>query len=219
MTNTKAQFNATSAKAFRATMAKYDNARVDIAIEIQKRNDSCANYRGMIATNGDIIEKLDAVKDAETIALRQREIEDFQKRIDTANAELAEYKKAQESRLAEGYALVTDDLYNAYARYTVNAEDVDLRDALVVALDKFFNDNGVVSGGVTISALISTMGNKGNGYGGKNGEYKTGECIRAKSKSVFTKDFLLNLISIMKKVNALPAVKYAYVPMKLREKK
>lgn len=217
-TMTKAQFNVTSAKAFRATIAKYDDARVDIAMEIQRRNDRVASIRGMIATNGDRIEKLDAVKEAHKIADIEAESAKFSAEIDTLNAELSDYKKAQASRLAGGLALVTEDLYKAYSAYTVDAENGDLREALCLAVEKFLTDNGVVSGVMTVEALVSTMGNKGNGYGGKNGEYATGKCVRAKTKDTFTKDFLVNLISIMRSVNALPAKKYSYVPVKMRNK-
>lgn len=217
-TTSKAQFNVTSAKAFRATIAKYDSARVDIAQEIASRNDRVASLKGMIVTNNDRVAKLDPVKDAHKIADIQAETLKFEDRIATANAELDEYKKAQSARFADALALVTEELYKAYAEFTVDAENAEKREILSETLHHFFADNGVLSGQVTVDALIATMGNKGNGYSGKKGEYATGNCLKAKAIKTFKADFLLNLIHIMRKVNALPTAKYTYVPVKMRNK-
>lgn len=220
MANTKAQFNVKEAKQFRAIMAKYDDARLNISVEIAKRDDSVTSYKGMIVTDEDRILKLDAVKDAVKIADIRKEIEDFQTRIDTANEELKEYKKVESERLADAMALISDSMYTAYTEFTVNPEDVDLREKLRDEVRAFFTNNGAVSGDVTIDALMETaMGNSNNGYRGKKGEYKTGVCVKAVGKDTFKKTFLRNLTNIMKKANALPAQKYTYIPVKMRETK
>lgn len=216
MTNTnKAQFNATSAKAFRTTMAKWADAHGNINEKILSKQDFVKARRALIMSNQDAIDgKVTLV--GRTIDEVKAESVKFQAEIDRASAELAEYKKAQTDRTAPALALVADGIYQAYSAFIMDAEDADLYTAYANAVRKFFEDNGVISGDVTVQALCAKTGAD---RASARAEFKTGKTTKAMSKSKFKDLFIRSLCDIMRSVNALPEYKYQYVPQKDREQK
>src|SRR5574344_256643 len=75
------QFNATSAKSFRTTLAKWHNATFKIADEILAKNDRVKALRTLIDSNSKLIDKLN---NGESI-IGNKSITDLQSEIDTWN--------------------------------------------------------------------------------------------------------------------------------------
>lgn len=217
MTNTtnKAQFNVKEAKDFRATMAKWADAHGNIGEKILAKQDFVKARRALILSNEDAINGKTTLV-GKTIEEVRAESAKFQAEIDVATTELAEYKKAQSDRINPALALVVDDIYNAYSAFIMDAENADLYTAYAQTVSKFFTDNGVVSGDVTVQALCAKTGAD---RASARAEFKTGKTTKAMSKSKFKDLFVRSLCDIMRSVNALPEYKYAYVPQKDREKK
>ena len=216
MTKTnKAQFNVKEAKDFRATMAKWADAHGNINEKILSKQDFVKARRALILSNQDAIDGKTTLV-GRTIDEVKAENVKFEAEIDKASAELAEYKKAQSDRIAPAVALVTDAIYKAYSAFIMDAENAELYTAYATAVRKFFEDNGVVSGDVTVQALCAKTGAD---RASARYEFKNGTTTKAMTKSKFVDLFIRSLCDIMRSVNALPEYKYSYVPMKDREKK
>ena len=216
MANTnRAQFNVNEAKAFRATMAKWADAHGNINEKILAKQDFVKARLALIASNQDAIDGKSTLV-GKTVDEVKAESERFQAEIKKANDELAEYKKAQADRIAPAIALVTESMYKAYADFIMDAEDGEKYTVYAQAVTKFFTDNGVVSGDVTVQALCAKTGAD---RASARGEFKTGKTTKAMSKNKFQDLFIRSLCDIMRAVNALPEYKYAYIPLKDRKNK
>ena len=124
MTNTTIKngsmdFSVKTAKAFRDGLAMYHNATFEIADQILQVGETVKSLQTLISTNRDKVERIDK-GDTSVIGNRADlvdEIDTFTLKVETYKSQLAEYKKAQADRLDKGYALLTDELYNAYLDY------------------------------------------------------------------------------------------------------
>ena len=121
MTNTnieKMDFSVKSAKAFRDGLAMYHNAVFEIADQILQISDQRKAWATVKATNED---KLARLAKGESVlgdeATMKQEIVQAEEKIAQLNKDLAEFKSAQADRLDKGYALLTDELYEAYEAY------------------------------------------------------------------------------------------------------
>lgn len=206
LTNGKSQFNATSAKKFRETMAKWGNAQFDIAEEILRKSDRVKAHKIIIDSNNDRIAK---IKDGKpvignaTIESIEAENKKLMEDIAKENENLAEFKKAQDDRLKLGADLVTDALYKAY---TTSIKD-DADDALYDAIADFLTANGVEPRHTTVYTLVRKSG--GDKVNSARNKVKTGMQNGVQSKSVWTKIFLGAMYDTMG--DAIPKYKFTYV--------
>ena len=198
------QFNATSAKSFRTTLAKWHNATFKIADELLAKNDRVKALRTLIDSNNALIDKLN---NGESI-IANKSITDLQSEIDTWNASIksendaiAELRKAQSDRMSKAEELVSKDLYNAYVKSITDfSTDYNL------AIAQFLSDNGIEPCINTINTLIASVGKKTNSA---RNMCKTGKHNGTFSYNQWRKIFLGELCDIMG--DTLPIYKFAYV--------
>ena len=210
----KAQFNVKEAKEFRAIMGKYADACGAINTRIMQKQDFVNGRKSVIASNLDAIEgRVTSI--GKTVEELIAENNRLQSEIESASKELAEFKSAQSDRLNSALNLITEPMYKAYSEFIMDSEDGDKYEKYATEVSEFLSRNGVVVGDCTVSALCASNGN--NEASAKK-SYKTGKETSANSRQKFAKIFLKKLVDIMRSANALPEYKYAYIPLKEREK-
>lgn len=208
----KMQYNATSGKSFRATMAKWHDADFDLAEKILEKSDRVKSIRGMIDTNKSDLEK---IARGESGVLREKsviesEIVDFESRIVAENNALDEYRKAQADRYNGARALLSKELHKAYVDFVTNGK----RDEYIVALANFFSDNGLEPAIDSLNEFMAAVGKKKNSARQK---IKTGNHNGSMSYQAWRDIFLGEICDVMG--DALPIYKFTYVLKESRKKK
>lgn len=198
------QFNATSAKSFRTTLAKWHNATFKIADELLAKNDRVKALRTLIDSNSKLIDKLnngESIIGSKSLSDLQSEIDTWNESIQSENNAMNELRKAQSDRLSKAEELVSKDLYNAYTKSIVDfSTDYNL------AIAQFLADNGIEPCIDTINTLIASVGKKTNSA---RNMCKTGKHNGTFSFNQWRKIFLGELCDMMG--DALPIYKFAYV--------
>ena len=198
------QFNATSAKSFRTTLAKWHNATFKIADELLAKNDRVKALRTLIDSNSKLIDKLnngESIIGSKSLADLQSEIDTWNESIKSENDAMAELRKAQSDRLSKAEELVSKDLYNAYVKSIADfSTDYNL------AIAQFLSDNGIEPCIDTINTLIASVGKKTNSA---RNMCKTGKHNGTFSYNQWRKIFLGELCDMMG--DTLPIYKFAYV--------
>ena len=98
------QFNTTSAKSFRATLAKWHNATFKIADELLAKNDRVKALRTLIDSNNALIDKLnngESIIGDKSLTDLQSEIDTWNTSIQSENDAMAELRKAQSDRMSK----------------------------------------------------------------------------------------------------------------------
>lgn len=206
--NGNCQFNATSAKKFRSTLAKWHNATFKIADELLAKNDRVKALRTLIDSNNALIDKLnkgESIIGSKTVAELQTEIDAWSASIDKENSAMAEYRKAQSARFKEAEDLVSKSIYEAYC----GEGEVSYTDAIAT----FLSDNGIEPCKDTIGLLILVIG--------KKSASARQMCKSGKHNTIFSfqqwrKIFLGELCDMMG--DCLPLYKFAYVLKDNRKK-
>ena len=198
------QFNVTSAKSFRTTLAKWHNATFKIADELLAKNDRVKALRTLIDSNSKLIDKLnngESIIGSKSITDLQSEIDTWEESIKSENNTMAELRKAQSDRISKAEELVSKDLYNAYVKSITDfSTDYNL------AIAQFLSDNGVEPCIDTINTLIASVGKKTNSA---RNMCKTGKHNGVFAYNQWRKIFLGELCDIMG--DTLPIYKFAYV--------
>jgi hypothetical protein len=199
------QFNATSAKTFRATLAKWHNATFEIADELLAKNDRVKALRTLVDSNAALIAKLnngESIIGGKTAEELGTEIEDWKAKIQSENDAMAEYRKAQVKRLEGAERLVSKSIYEAYTKSITDGNGVS---DYTVAIAQFLSDNGVDPCEVTIDKLVAAVGKKANSA---RNMCKSGKHNGTFSFQQWRKIFLGELCDIMG--DALPLYKFKY---------
>ena len=198
------QFNATSAKSFRTTLAKWHNATFKIADELLAKNDRVKALRTLIDSNSKLIDKLnngESIIVSKSLSELQSEIDTWNASIQSENDAMAELRKAQSDRMSKAEDLVSKDLYNAYVE-SVNTTT----DAYTLAIAQFLVNNGIEPCIDTINTLIASVGKKTNSA---RNMCKTGKHNGVFAYNQWRKIFLGELCDMMG--DTLPIYKFAYV--------
>lgn len=205
------QFNTTSAKALRTTLAKWHNATFKIADELLAKNDRVKALRTLVKSNNTLIEKLnkgESIIGSKTVAELQAEIDTWNASISKENSAMAEYRKAQSARFKEAEDLVSKSIYEEY----VATIDTD-KTIYVNAIANFLQSNGVTPCTDTINALIVSVGKKS---ASARQMCKSGKHNTTFSFQQWRKIFLGELCDMMG--DCLPLYKFAYVLKDNRKK-
>lgn len=206
--NGNCQFNATSAKKFRSTLAKWHNATFKIADELLAKNDRVKALRTLIDSNNALIDKLnkgESIIGSKTVAELQTEIDAWSASIDKENSAMAEYRKAQSARFKEAEDLVSKSIYEAYC----GEGEVSYTDAIAT----FLSNNGIEPCKDTIGLLILAIGKKS---ASARQMCKSGKHNTTFSFQQWRKIFLGELCDMMG--DCLPLYKFAYVLKDNRKK-
>lgn len=206
--NGDCQFNATSAKKFRSTLAKWHNATFKIADELLAKNDRVKALRTLIDSNNALIDKLnkgESIIGSKTVAELQTEIDAWSASIDKENSAMAEYRKAQSARFKEAEDLVSKSIYEAYC----GEGEVSYTDAIAT----FLSNNGIEPCKGTIGLLILAIGKKS---ASARQMCKSGKHNTTFSFQQWRKIFLGELCDMMG--DCLPLYKFAYVLKDNRKK-
>ena len=198
------QFNATSAKSFRTTLAKWHNATFKIADELLAKNDRVKALRTLIDSNSKLIDKLnngESIIVSKSLSELQSEIDTWNASIQSENDAMTELRKAQSDRMSKAEELISKDLYNAYVE-SINATTDDY----TLAIAQFLSDNGIEPCIDTINTLIASVGKKTNSA---RNMCKTGKHNGVFSYNQWRKIFLGELCDMMG--DTLPIYKFAYV--------
>ena len=205
------QFNVTSAKSFRTTLAKWHNATFKIADELLAKNDRVKALRTLIDSNSKLIDKLnngESIIGNKSVSDLQSEIDAWNNSIQSENDAMAELRKAQSDRMRKAEDLVSKDLYNAYVKSIADfSTDYNL------AIAQFLSDNGIEPCIDTINTLIASVGKKTNSA---RNMCKTGKHNGVFAYNQWRKIFLGELCDVMG--DTLPIYKFAYVLSDKRKK-
>lgn len=206
------QFNSTSAKSFRSTLAKWHDATFKIADELLAKNDRVKALRTLIDSNKKLMDKLangESIIGGKTADELQHEIDGFMAKIEEENKAMSELRDVQKKRMDGAENLVPKTLHEIYER-TIDGS----KDEYVIAIAQFLADNGIEPCRTTIDKLIFAVGKKVNSA---RNMCKTGKHNGAFSFNQWRKIFLGELCDIMG--DALPLYKFTYVLKDKREKK
>ncbi|WP_346961298.1 hypothetical protein [Clostridium sp.] len=199
------QFNATTAKKFRTSLAKWHNANFDIANEVLKKTDRVKALETLVNSNLEVIEGINEGKKPltkKTVAELQSEVDTWNNTIQSENDAMAEYRKAQADRLEKGESLISKDLYKEYVNFIEN----NVVDNYTLAIANFLEDNGVTPCNDTITSLIAAIGKRVNSA---RSMCKSGRHNGVVSFQSWRKLFLGELCDLMG--DALPLYKFTYV--------
>lgn len=179
----KINFNVKSARNFRSIMEKYYLAVGEIDNALCFRSDKVRNFKGLITTNRDIIEK---ATDPSIIVKRQAEIAEWEKSINDENAIIEKLREQSDSAIKNAYDLVTADLYKAYC-------SGNMYNALVT----WFHGQGLDGshGEDTIRSLIGMFGKRV--LTGKTRFKNGGSMVGNITRATFNKLFLAALCETM----------------------
>ena len=198
------QFNATSAKSFRTTLAKWHNATFKIADELLAKNDRVKALRTLIDSNSKLIDKLnngESIIVSKSLSDLQSEIDTWNASIQSENDAMAELRKAQSDRMSKAEELVPKTLYELY----VACMDTE-KDEYILGIAMFLSANGIEPCIDTINTLIASVGKKTNSA---RNMCKTGKHNGTFSYNQWRKIFLGELCDLMG--DTLPIYKFAYV--------
>lgn len=203
--NGKCQWNVKTAKDFRTIIAKYCDARKNIADKVK-----------VIAQSVELYEKIINDGNAEIFAIGEgtykghRTIDEIKSDIAMAKSkhepkmeELRVYKEQETKRLEDAQNLITDDLYKGYKSFC----DEDKLDAFYVSCANWLAQNGITPCLETVESLCALVGAKDNG----NGKIvKSDRLQSAKTKTQFTKSFLNALSDKLANENIIAPHKYEF---------
>lgn len=198
----KTQFNVAEAKSFRDTLAVWHVYDFELSDEVERRNKTIKNCKGLIASNLELIEKLEKgekIVGDYTVADLTAQNAQFEQKIADARETLKKWEEGQKSAVDKATALFSKSLYLAYADYINNDNESAYSDAIC----DFLSDNGLTPCADTVAALIKAVGeNKGTGAS----KAETGKHNRAYAEKTWRQIFMGKVCDIMG--NVLPTYKF-----------
>lgn len=198
----KTQFNVAEAKSFRDTLAVWHVYDFELDDEKTKRNKTISNCKGLIASNLELIEKLqngEKIIGKYTVESLTQQNADFEQKIADARATLQKWADGQKSAVDKATALFSKSLYLAYVGYINDGNESAYSDAIC----EFLADNGLTPCADTVKTLVQCVGdNRGTG----STKAETHKHNRAYSEKIWRQIFMGRVCDTMG--NVLPTYKF-----------
>lgn len=198
----RTQFNVAEAKSFRDTLAVWHVYDFELSDEVAKRNKTISNCKGLIASNLELIEKIqngEKIIGSYTVESLTQQNTEFEQKIADARATLQKWADGQKSAVDKATALFSKSLYLAYVGYINDGNESAYSDAIC----EFLSDNGLTPCTDTVKALVQCVGNN-RGTGSTKAE--THKHNRAYSEKIWRQIFMGGVCDIMGSV--LPTYKF-----------
>lgn len=214
------QFNVTTAKNFRNTLAKWYVAKNQVTDYANKRNDQIKAAKAIITADRDTLDEIakGTYTGSQTKEALEKDIATMESRVETIRKEYTDACAKVEDSLTKAQNLVKDyeGLYKAYEAAAKGHFADEAYTAYCEAIAKFFQDNGLADATAeNVSRYARSIGAK---VLGAKASYKQKSVTGAQSKNVFVKIFLGNLADILADEGVISPAKYAYVPLSERNK-
>ena len=198
----RTQFNVAEAKSFRDTLAVWHVYDFELSDEVAKRNKTISNCKGLIASNLELIEKIqngEKIIGSYTVESLTQQNTEFEQKIADARTTLQKWADGQKSAVDKATALFSKSLYLAYVGYINDDNESAYSDAIC----EFLSDNGLTPCTDTVKALVQCVGNN-RGTGSTKAE--THKHNRAYSEKIWRQIFMGGVCDIMSSV--LPTYKF-----------
>lgn len=204
ITSGKIQFNVSSAKDFRATIAIWHIFDFECKDYAKKYSNIIKGYKDIIARNTESIEKQNFVTHDK--AWFEADSADMQTRIEDARKEFASWKEAHAESVKKSEKLFSKTLYKSYVASLSEADGAWRSSAYTEALATLLEDNGLVPTWDTLDELYHAVA-----FRASTGTVsaKTGKHTMALTESAWRKVLMGRLCDLMGDV--LPTYKFQHI--------
>lgn len=201
------QFNASSAKDFRATMAIWHIFDFECKDFAKKYSNMIKGYKDIIATDSESIQKKNFATHDE--AWFKADIADMERRIEEARKEFMVWKEQQAESVQKSEKLFSKTLYKAYVASLTEGDGAWASSAYTEALADLLEDNGLVPTWNTLDALYHAVS-----YRASTGTVsaKTGKHTMALTENAWRKVLMGRFCDLMGDV--LPTYKFQHIIIK-----
>ena len=212
----KVQFNATSAKGFRATLAIWHVFDFECKDMAKKYAKTISNYKGIIATNSELIDKLskgEKIIGAHTVESLTADNVAMEKRIDENRKEFTAWKESQADSVKKSEKLFGKDLYKAYVASLSESDNAWRSSDYTAKLATLLADNGLTPAWDTLDELFHAVA-----YRPSTGSVavETGNHVMALTENAWRKVLMGRLCDLMG--DCLPTYKFQHILTKAAKK-
>lgn len=205
----KVQFNATSAKDFRATLAIWHVFDFECKDMAKKYAKTISNYKGIIATNTELIEKLakgESIIGGRTLESLTADNADMEKRIADTRAEFSAWKESQSESVKKSEKLFSKDLYKSYVASLAESDNAWRSSEYTAKLAELLANNGLTPCWDTLDELFHAVA-----YRPSTGSVavETGNHVMALTENAWRKVLMGRLCDLMGAT--LPTYKFQHI--------
>lgn len=204
ITSGKVQFNVSSAKDFRATMAIWHIFDFECKDYAKKYSNIIKGYKDIIARNTESIEKQNFVTHDK--AWFEADSADMETRIEDARKEFASWKESHAESVQKSEKLFSKTLYKSYVASLSESDGTWRSSAYTEALASLLEDNGLVPAWDTLDKLYHAV-SKRDATGKESA--KTGKHNMALTEAKWRKILMGEVCDLMGDV--LPTYKFQHI--------
>ena len=211
------QFNSNDAKAFRATLEKYYNAKHAIADLMNKKADTIKAYNALIASNDDDLSAIESgeYKGKKTKQSIATENASLREKIEDAKSDYTDAKAEQDKRVEKALPLYTKDMHKGAQKAiaTFGNDMSEWRKALSAMLVANGLKDATPANVARFDFLVVVRTNNAKKV------YKDNTLVGVGSEKQSANVFLSALAEYLVTEKVISPFKHKYVPMSERNKK